>query len=152
MQKIYQIIGEIIENTQYIEWNLALMMRYHIILKQFEKTSTVPLKEFEQSQKKAEELAEEMQTMTLGEIIHLIRQMNTLNYQELNQLRDVLHHRNYIVHQYFKTIDIEQMCNDPVLWERECQKLNDICQLIKVVNQILVRIINHQEEEYKSIS
>lgn len=152
MERIYQLIGEIIEGTQYIEWNLALMMRYQTILKQFEKTSTIPLKEFEQSQKKAEELAEEMQTMTLGEIIYLIRQMNTLNYQELGQLKEVLHNRNYIVHQYFKTIDIEQICNNQILWENEYQKLSKISQLIKAVNQILVRIINHQEEEYKSIS
>ena len=36
MEKLYILIGQIIENAQYVEWNLALMLRCHTILKEFE--------------------------------------------------------------------------------------------------------------------
>ena len=53
MERLYTLVGQIIENAQYIEWNLALMLRCHMILKEFEENDTIPLSVFENVKSKS---------------------------------------------------------------------------------------------------
>lgn len=152
MKKLYSLIGQIIENSQYIEWNLAIMLRCHMILKEFEKSNTISLVHFEKAIQNAEDLALEMQKMTLGEIIYKVKETNKLSYDEINELEKVLRTRNYLVHQYFKKHNfLEEGKNLDIVCQEE-KWLHSILQNMHHVNVTLAKIIEYQEKEITSIA
>lgn len=151
MNQIYNLIGQIIENSQYIEWNLALMLRCDTILKEFEKTSSIPLSRFETVVKEAENLAFELGHMTLGEIIRLARETNQLSNYEIESLEKVLRARNYLVHQYFKKHNIEEEKSNPNFLEKEINYLTNILNNMLQVNNALAKIVKFEQEQLDSI-
>ena len=48
MNRIYQLVGKIIENAQYLEFNLLLMLKYDIILKAFDKSRAITIEKYHQ--------------------------------------------------------------------------------------------------------
>ena len=86
MDKLYLLVGQIIENAQYIEWNLALMLRCHMILKEFEENDTIPLSVFENVVKDAEDLSYELSHQTLGEIVHRVKETRLLKLDDILKL------------------------------------------------------------------
>lgn len=147
MDRVYTLIGKIIENAQYIEWNLALMLRCHTILKEFEESNTILLSVFENVIKEAEDLSYELSHKTLGEILYQVKETRLLNLSEINKLESVLRQRNKLVHHYFKNNDF----NDNINIEREINYLQSILDNMNEVNIILANIINQQEESINSI-
>ena len=138
MEKIYQLIGQIIENSQYIEWNLALILRCNTILKEFERTNSIPLSRFENVLQEADELADELSRMTLGEIIHRVKEIERLRGEDIEQLERVLRTRNYLVHQYFKKHNIEEEKQDANFINNEVKYLETILQKMYEVNSVLI--------------
>ena len=151
MEKIYQLIGQIIENSQYIEWNLALILRCNTILKEFERTNSIPLSRFENVLQEADELADELSRMTLGEIIHRVKEIERLRGQDIEQLERVLRTRNYLVHQYFKKHNIEEEKQDANFINNEVKYLETILQKMYEVNSVLVEIINFEQAQLSTI-
>ena len=96
MNRLYIAIGEIIKNTQYVEYNLGLMIRCHTILKEFEKSNTVELDRFNQVVEEASKISYELQYMTLGEILRRVKNTGWLRLEEINKLEYVLKNRNYL--------------------------------------------------------
>ncbi len=151
MKKIYQLIGQIIENSQYIEWNLALILRCNTILKEFERTNSIPLSRFENVLQEADELADELSRMTLGEIIHRVKEIERLRGEDIEQLERVLRTRNYLVHQYFKKHNIEEEKQDANFINNEVKYLETILQKMYEVNSVLVEIINFEQAQLSTI-
>lgn len=151
MEKIYQLIGQIIENSQYIEWNLALILRCNTILKEFERTNSIPLSRFENVLQEADELADELGKMTLGEIIHRVKEIERLRSEDIEQLERVLRTRNYLVHQYFKKHNIEEEKQDANFINNEVKYLETILQKMYEVNSVLVEIINFEQAQLSTI-
>lgn len=151
MEKIYQLIGQIIENSQYIEWNLALILRCNTILKEFERTNSIPLSRFENVLQEADELADELSRMTLGEIIHRVKEIERLRGEDIEQLKRVLRTRNYLVHQYFKKHNIEEEKQDANFINNEVKYLETILQKMYEVNSVLVEIINFEQAQLSTI-
>lgn len=150
MDRIYKSIGEIIKNTQYIEYNLALMIRCHTILKEFEKSNTIDLELFNSVVEEASKISYELQYMTLGEILRRVKNTGWLRLEEINKLEKVLKNRNYLVHQYFKKHDVEEGKPEEFI-VNELKFLNDILTNIKEVNDFLVRIVIRQQKLLDSI-
>lgn len=150
MKRIYEMIGEIIKNTQYIEFNLALMIRCHTILKEFEKTDTIDIELFKSVVEEASKISYELQYMTLGEILRKVKNTRWLKLDEVNKLEKVLKDRNYLVHQYFKKHDVEEGKGETFILN-ELRYLDGILDNIKVVNDILVRIVIKQQQLLDSI-
>lgn len=147
MEKLYILIGQIIENAQYVEWNLALMLRCHTILKEFEDCDTIPLSVFENVIKDAEDLSYELSHQTLGEILRRVKETRLLKLNDILKLEKVLKERNKLVHQYFKKQDF----NSTINITKEISYLEEILQNMHQVNVILADIINEQERQINSI-
>lgn len=147
MNRIYTLIGQIMENAQYVEWNLALMLRCNTILKEFEETDTIPLSLFENVIKDAENLAYELSHQTLGEILRKVKETRLLKLDEINKLEKVLRERNQLVHQYFKKHDFDSVVNI----EKEVLYLEGILHNMHELNVVLAEIINNQEALINSI-
>ena len=147
MERLYTLVGQIIENAQYIEWNLALMLRCHMILKEFEENDTIPLSVFENVVKDAEDLSYELSHQTLGEIVHRVKETRLLKLDDILKLEKVLRERNKLVHQYFKKYDFDDNSNV----EKEISYLTNILNNMNQVNIALADIINQQQEQINSI-
>lgn len=151
MNRIYQLVGQIIENAQYLEFNLLLMLKYDIILKAFDKSQAITIEKYHQLVIDAENKSMELKHKTMGEIIHNIREMNRLSEDEVNKLEKVLKTRNYLVHQYFKKHDFEHFYQDEEFLNKEINYLKDTLSIMSHLNLSVASIITYQQEMIKSI-
>ena len=151
MNRIYQLVGQIIEIAQYLEFNLLLMLKYDIILKAFDKSHAITIEKYHQLVIDAENKSMELKHKTMGEIIHNIREMNRLSEDEVNKLEKVLKTRNYLVHQYFKKHDFEHFYQDEEFLNKEINYLKDTLSTMSHLNLSVASIITYQQEMIKSI-
>ena len=75
ISELYKLVGEIFENAQYIEWNIALIAcKSHNI--------------------KATDFFEKMQDMTMGQIVGYARKVEFFENDGIDELEYILDKRN----------------------------------------------------------
>lgn len=102
MDRIYYVMGRIVEKTQKMEENLELVVKYSEISREFERNPNMTAKDFQIADESAEYLRGKMETMTLGQRIHIIVETRCFSRSEVDELKRSLEKRNYFVHDYFK--------------------------------------------------
>ncbi len=107
INKLYYLFGEIFENAQYIEWNIALIVS---------KSHNID----------AANLFEEMQTMTMGKIIGYAKKVEYFEESDIEELEYILDKRNYLAHQYFKKNDIVKHNKNCAFLENKVRELRNI--------------------------
>lgn len=105
--KIYYIIGRIVEITQKMEENLEFVVKFCEVVKENELNPFKVPKDFKIAEESAEYLRAKMESMTLGQRIHIICEARCFSRVEADQLRKILEKRNYFVHEYFKATPFE---------------------------------------------
>lgn len=149
MQKIYLLVGQIIENAQYIEFNLATLVKCDYILKEFDKTNEMKVSRYNKIVEEAEVISSALSRKTLGEIILQIKELNRLEIDEITCLEKVLRTRNYLVHQYFKKNDFSK--SNETFINKEISYLTNILNSMYNLNNSLARIIEYEQMELNSI-
>lgn len=152
MERIYTLIGKIIENAQYIEYNLTTLVKCDYILKEFDKQNELSLSRYNQIVEEADNYARQLSNKTLGEIIYQLKQMNRLASDEIDCLHKVLKTRNYLVHQYFKKNDFTNHYLDESFLKNEINYLFNILTSMHNLNNSLARIIEYEQIELKNIT
>lgn len=107
INKLYELYGEIFENAQYIEWNVAL------IVSQSHNTTAV-------------DLFEKMQDMTMGQIICYAKNAEFFSDDDIRELEYILDKRNYLAHKFFKQNDIVKHSNNLKFLENKIRELRNI--------------------------
>lgn len=107
ISELYKLIGEIFENAQYIEWNVAL-----IVSKSHNMT--------------AADLFEKMQDMTMGQIVGYAKNVEFFGNGDISELEYILDKRNYLAHQFFKQNDIVKHSNNVKFLENKIRELRNI--------------------------
>lgn len=107
INELYELFGEIFENAQYIEWNVAL-----IISKSHNMT--------------AADLFEKMQDMTMGQIVSYAKNVEFFGDGDISELEYILDKRNYLAHQFFKQNDIVKHNNNVKFLENKIRELRNI--------------------------
>lgn len=102
MDRIYYIIGKIIEKTQIIELNLEEVVKYSEIVGEYNRNRDMTLHDLKIAEDSAEYLRGKMESMTLGERIHIVCATRCFSKSEADELKQALEKRNYFVHEYFK--------------------------------------------------
>jgi len=102
MNRIYCVIGKIMEVTQNIEDMIGEICENSEIIKEFSRHAKMSYADLKQVQEDAAYLKEKMQTMTFGSLISVVYESKSLSYAEINELKAHLEKRNYFVHEYFK--------------------------------------------------
>ena len=107
INELYCLYGKIFENAQYIEWNIALIAsRSHNI--------------------DAANLFQEMQNMTMGQIINCAKKVEYFEHKDIAELEYILDKRNYLAHQFFKQNDIVKYHADRQFLQDRIAELNSI--------------------------
>lgn len=152
MERIYTLIGKIIENAQYIEYNLTTLVKCDYILKEFDKQTELSLSRYNKIVEEASFYASELNHKTLGEIILKLKQMNRLSIDEIDCLHKVLKTRNYLIHQYFKKNDFTNHYLDESFLKNEINYLFNTLTSMNNLNNSLARIIEYEQLELKNIT
>ncbi len=107
--EIYQLVGEVIELIQYIEWNLCLELNI-----------------------------DGFSSYTLSQIRVMISDAKISDDDTLNNLLTILNKRNDLIHQYFKRMDfVEQSENNDFLINQRNYLIN-FFNKIQLFNNALV--------------
>lgn len=115
---IYNLVGKIFENAQYIEWNVAL-----IVSKSHNMT--------------ADSLFEKMQEMTMGQIVGYAKNVEFFGDGDISELEYILDKRNYLAHQFFKQNDIVKHSNNGKFLENKIRELQNILTRFQNYNDAL---------------
>lgn len=119
INELYCLFGEIFENAQYIEWNLALIVcESHNI-------------------KAADNLFEKMQDMTMGEVIGFAKKVEYFEPQDIEELEYILNKRNYLAHQFFKKNNIVKHNGNAKFLENKIGELQNILRRFENFNNML---------------
>ena len=118
INELYELFGEIFENAQYIEWNVAL-----IVSKSHNMT--------------AADLFEKMQDMTMGQIVSYAKNVEFFGDGDISELEYILDKRNYLAHQFFKQNDIVKHNNNVKFLENKIRELRNILTKFQNYNSAL---------------
>ncbi len=118
INKLYELFGEIFENAQYIEWNVAL-----IVSKSHNMT--------------AADLFDKMQDMTMGQIIGYARNVEFFSDNDIEELEYILDKRNYLAHQFFKQNDIVKHNSNEKFLDNKIRELRNILTRFQNYNNAL---------------
>lgn len=115
---LYCLVGEIFENAQYIEWNIALIV-------------------CKSQNSNADKLFEKMQDMTMGQIINCARNTEFFEDSDLDELEYILDKRNYLAHQFFKKNDIVKHNKNVAFIKNKLGELKNILERFQAFNREL---------------
>lgn len=133
MDRIYYIIGKIIEKTQIIELNLEEVVKYSEIVGEYNRNRDMTLHDLKIAEDSAEYLREKMESMTLGERIHIVCATRCFSKSEADELKQALEKRNYFVHEYFKLFIYSK--NDKALIDEEVDALKAYYATLVTLNK-----------------
>lgn len=119
INELYNLFGEIFETAQYIEWNLALLI-------------------CKSQNTNADNMFNDMQDMTMGQIIGYAKDARLFNEDAICELEYILDKRNYLAHQFFKKNDIvKHNNNNNAFLENKVRELQNILSRFQNFNRIL---------------
>lgn len=118
INELYELFGEIFENAQYIEWNVALIAS-------------------RSRNMAAIDLFEKMQDMTMGQVIGCAKNARLFNESAIFELEYILDKRNYLAHQFFKKNDIVKHSDNNAFLENKVGELRNILTRFQDFNSIL---------------
>lgn len=149
MDRIYYIIGKIIEKTQVIELNLEEVVKFSEIVGEYNRNRDMKLKDLKIAEDSAEYLREKMESMTLGERIHIVCATRCFSKQEADELRSALEKRNYFVHEYFKLFIYSK--DDKAMIDDEVSALKDYYTSLVSLNKKIEVYKQSFENDYEKI-
>ncbi len=135
MERVYYIIGRVVERTQLMEKDLEDVVKFSEVNSEIMRNPTLSRKDFEIAEESAEYLKNKMETMTLGQRIHIICEIRCFERNDADKLKKVLEKRNYFAHEYFKYTPFESLSKEEFDDELEALKTfyNEVNALHKKV-------------------
>ena len=149
MDRIYFIMGKIIEKTQVIELNLEEVVKYSEIVGEYNRNRDMTKKDLKVAEDSAEYLREKMESMTLGERIHIVCATRCFSKQEADELKSALEKRNYFVHEYFKLFIYSK--EDKALIDDEVQALKSYYSTLLTLNKKIELYKESFKQDYEKI-
>lgn len=149
MDRIYFIIGKIIEKTQIIELNLEEVVKYSEIVGEYNRNREMSVKDLKIAEDSAEYLRGKMESMTLGERIHIVCATRCFSKAEADELKAALEKRNYFVHEYFKLFIYSK--DDKELIADEVNALKDYYATLVTLNKKIEIYKQSFASEYEKI-
>ena len=149
MDRIYYIIGKIIEKTQVIELNLEEVVKFSEIVGEYNRNREMTKKDLKIAEDSAEYLRGKMESMTLGERIHIVCATRCFSQAEVDELKQALEKRNYFVHEYFQLFIYQS--DDKALIDDEVQALKDYYSSLVALNKKIEVYKTSFENDYEKI-
>ena len=150
MDRIYYIIGRIVQKTQELEKNLELVVKYSEIVGESERNPNFSARDFKIAVESAEYLEKKMETMTLGQRIHIICETRCFSKVEADELKKTLEKRNYFAHEYFKYTPFEDFSEAD--FGEEVKALKSFFDSVVVLNKKICVYKNSYFNKYNKLA
>ena len=150
MDRIYYIIGRIVQKTQELEKNLELVVKYSEIVGESERNPNFSARDFKIAVESAEYLEKKMETMTLGQRIHIICETRCFSRVEADELKKTLEKRNYFAHEYFKYTPFEDFSESD--FNDEVKALKAFFDSVVVINKKICVYKNSYSDKYNKLA
>lgn len=145
MNRIYCIIGKLVEVTQNIELDIVDIIEKSEIIKEFSRHETMTIEAYNQVVDDASYLKNKMETMTFGQMISIVYDSKSLKNDEILELKALLEKRNYFTHEYFKVTKFGKNASEEFIVE-EFEAIKDYLKNLKNMLSRLELIKNNQIE------
>lgn len=147
--KIWQIIGYIVNLSQFIEYNLANILALNEILSAFDTTDSMFLFEYNELAEKANKWYEKLEKMNFGKVLSNFQKKKIFTEEFINEIDEVREERNYFVHRFFKDdLKTKEYQNNP---KQFIPRLQCLSAKMYEINSFLCKVFDDMKKEYKLI-
>lgn len=140
-QQIYILVGRIIELVQNIEYLLVDGIKMSKVLNVYNKYNEVSDNYLKKIEQDIVLLTEEMENMTFGKIINLVRIHEVLANDDIEYLESILSKRNQLIHKYFKYNELNK-CSEEVKYKYLTQFHHEAVEFLNYLSNVIKEMKN----------
>ena len=149
LEELWGKVGFIVNLSQMIEYNLANILAFDEILREFDNADSMYLFEYNIFVSKANNLYNEFSKRTFGYGLKRAKEINFFTEDSLKRLHKICEERNFVVHHLFKDdLKLKYVETDPTFYFERLEKL---IENMYEANEDLSRIFALQKQAYKII-
>ena len=142
-------VGLIVNLSQIVEYNLANILAFDEILREFETTDSMFVFEYNEFVERANNWYEKLSKRTLGGNLIRAKEIKFFTEESEELLSKANEKRNYVIHSLFKDdLKNKYLETNPKYYFNE---LEETISLLNTINESLVEIFKQQKEEHKLI-
>lgn len=142
-------VGFIVNLSQMVEYNLANILAFDEILREFEETDSMFVFEYNEFAERSNNWYIKLSKSTLGGNLRRAKEIKFFTDESEELLSKAIEKRNYVIHNLFKDdLKNQYLETNPKFYFDE---LEDTIELLHSINESLVEIFKLQKEEHKLI-
>lgn len=142
-------VGVIVNLSQMVEYNLANILAFDEILREFEERDSMFVCEYNEFAKQANKWYDKLSKKSLGKSLNRAKEIKFFTEESEKTLLEAIEKRNYVIHHLFKDdLTKKSLDTNPTVYYQE---LEETIALLTSVNDSLVEIFKQQKEEHKLI-
>lgn len=142
-------VGLIVNLSQMVEYNLANILAFDEILREFETTDSMFVFEYNEFVERANNWYKRLSKMTFGANLKRAKEIKFFTEESEELLAKAIEKRNFVVHRLFKEdLQKNHLETNPEFYFND---LEETIYLLNSINESLVEIFKQQQEEHKLI-
>lgn len=142
-------VGLVVHLSQMIEYNIANILALDELCENFYKSKTMSYNKFNNISQKAEKWYHILECKPLGYGLKKAQEHGYFVQQSQNRLDEMCDERNYVVHRMFKDDLLTQNTSkNPTFYY---ERIENLLEEMKVINDGLAEIFQEKQNEYNSI-
>jgi len=149
LKELWGKVGFIVNLFQMLEYNLANILAFDEILREFDARDSMYVLEYNEFAEKANLWYSKLSKRSLGYALNRAKEIKYFTKESEILLSKAIEKRNYVVHQLFKEdLDKKYLDSNPSFYFDE---LEDTIELLYSINNSLAEIFKNQKFEHKTI-
>lgn len=142
-------VGLVVHLSQMIEYNIANILAFDDVLRKFDEPGLMMMYEFNDITREAEHWYEILEKKPLGFGLKEARERGFFTDESQKRLDEMCAERNYVVHRMFKDDLLTQNTSkNPTFYY---ERIENLLEEMKVINDGLTEIFKEKQNEYNSI-
>ncbi len=142
-------VGFIVNLSQMVEYNLANILAFDEILREFENTDSMFVLEYNEIAERANHWYKKLSKKTFGGNFNRAKEIKFFTEEIEELLLKAIEKRNFVIHRLFKEdLQKKYLETNPQFYYDE---LEETIFLLNSINESLVEIFKKQKEEHKLI-
>jgi hypothetical protein len=146
---LWEKVGLVVNLSQMVEYNLANILAFDEILREFEERDSMFVYEYNEFAKQANKWYDKLSKKSLGKSLNRAKEIKFFTEESEKTLLEAIEKRNYVIHHLFKDdLTKKSLDTNPTVYYQE---LEETIALLTSVNDCLIEIFKQQKEEHKLI-
>ena len=149
LEELWGKVGFIVNLSQMIEYNLANILAFDEILREFDNKDPIFLFEYNAFAVRANKLYDKLNKHTFGYGLKRAKEINFFTDDSLKRLHKICEERNFAIHHLFKDdLKLKYIEKNPTFY---FERLENLIENMYEANEDLSRIFVLQKQAYKII-